>query len=85
MEDEKIRAVIDGQEIECEVYFSFICNEKNKAYIGYTDHSVDENGKERVYVSSFDPTSTEKKLEDIKTDAEWDLINTMIDKIKNIG
>ena len=43
----------DGKEVECEVLFTFENDELKKQYIGYTDHSIGENGRKNIYVSSW--------------------------------
>ena len=85
MKNEKIIAEINGQRAEFDVYFTFICQQLNKAYIGYTDHTLDEEGKEKLYVSAYDPNVGINELSDIQTQEEWDLINSVIDKIRNLG
>ena len=52
--------------------------ETNKSYIVYTDNSKDENGKVRVYASIYHPDDPKTKLEDIKTDKEWKIIDTIL-------
>ena len=84
MNQDNLVIVKDGQEVTCDVLFSFICNENNRAYVGYTDHSKDETGKENIYVSVYDPSIGFDNLQDIKEAAEWDLVNGILKKIKNL-
>ena len=85
MNSNKIIAEIDGQRMEFDIYFTFICNQTNKGYIAYTDHSLDEQGNENLLVSSYDPNVGFDKLGEIETQEEWDLINSVIEKIKSIS
>ena len=84
MSQDKIEVVIDGQNTVCDVYFSFMCKETGKAYIGYTNHMLNEDGAEKIYVSSYDPKVGREVLGDIETQEEWDLINSVVEKIKKL-
>lgn len=84
MRDGNIVIKKDGQDVKCDILFSFVCNENLKGYVGYTDHSKDENGKEIVYVNAYDPDEGMDKLQEIKTAAEWDMVNNLIERIKNL-
>ena len=74
----------DGKDVKCDILFSFVCNENCKGYLGYTDHSKDENGKEIIYVNAYDMNNGIDHLEEIQTDAEWDLVNSIMERIKNL-
>ena len=84
MRDGNIVINKDGKDVKCDILFSFVCNENGKGYVGYTDHSMDENNKERVYVNCYDPSKGINNLEKIETQAEWDMVNTLIERIKNL-
>lgn len=71
----------DGKEVECEVLFTFENDELNKQYIGYTDHSIGENGRKNIYVSSYDSVLGTDKLEDIKTQEELDMVRDVLNQI----
>jgi uncharacterized protein YrzB (UPF0473 family) len=68
----------DGKEIRCEVLFTFDSEDFHKSYIVYTDHSVDEFGVERVYASIYDPSGKDLRLQEIKTKAEWEMIDHLL-------
>lgn len=70
-----------GNEVVCDVLLTFDNNETKKSYIVYTDNSKDENGKIQVYASIYDPSDKSKKLEEIKTDREWQVVNTVLESI----
>ena len=60
MKEEQMKfKVIDdqGNEIECEVLFTFESDETNKNYIVYTDNTTDEQGNTKVYASIYTPDS----------------------------
>lgn len=85
MNKDKLTAIVNGEEKEFDIYLTLVCNENNKGYIAYTDHSLDENNKENVYVSVYDPNVGPTQLFEIQTQEEWDLINGVIDKIRNLS
>lgn len=85
MNNDKIIAEVDGQRKEFDIYFTFVCNQTNKGYVGYTDHSLDEQGRENLIISVYDPTVGFDALGEVQTQEEWDLINSIIDKIKNLS
>ena len=45
----------EGQEVECEVLFTFESDETGKNYMVYTDNTVDEEGNTKVYASIYNP------------------------------
>lgn len=71
----------NGKEVECEVLFTFENDELKKQYIGYTDHSIGENGRKNIYVSSYNPLLGTDKLEDIKTQEELDMVRDVLNQI----
>lgn len=82
MEDTKELVILgnDGKEIKCDVLFTFDSKETNKSYIVYTDNSLDEEGHIKVFASIYNPKEEKGKLEEITTDREWEVIETMISK-----
>ena len=81
METEKITILKDGKEVECDVLFTFDCEETNKAYIGYTDHKVASNGRKNIYVSAFDPILGFGSLQDITTEEEMAMVREVLEEI----
>ncbi len=73
----------DGKEVECEVLFTFDCEELGKSYVGYTDHSFSKDGRKNIYTASFDPAFGLGRLEEIETDAEKDMIIEVLEQIQN--
>lgn len=71
-----------GAQVICDILFTFDNEETEKSYIVYTDNSKDDNGKVRVYASIYDPTDPKSKLEDIKTDKEWKVIDTILQTLQ---
>ena len=71
-----------GEEVVCDILFTFDSDETNKSYIVYTDNTKDENGKVRVFASIYNPNDPKTKLEDIKTDKEWKIIETILQTLQ---
>ena len=71
-----------GEEVVCDILFTFDNDETGKSYIVYTDNTKDENGKVRVYASIYNPNDPKSKLEEIKTDKEWKVIDTILQTLQ---
>ena len=80
MENKNTIKVYDenGNEVVCDILFTFDNDETKKSYIVYTDNSKDSDGKVQVYASIYDPKDPKMKLEEIKTDKEWKVIDTIL-------
>ncbi len=72
----------DGVEKTYDVLFTFDNEETKKSYIIYTDNTLDKNGNVEVYASIYDPKDPHSKLEEIKTDKEWKVIETILSSIE---
>ncbi len=82
MENEKIVILKDGEEVECDVLFTFDSEDTNKGYIGYTDNSIGENGRKNIYVSSFDPVLGTSVLESITDEDELSMVHDVLEEIE---
>lgn len=71
-----------GEEVICDILFTFDSEETQKSYIVYTDNTKDEEGKVKVYASIYNPNDPKSKLEDIKTDKEWKVIDTILQTLQ---
>ena len=76
--------VIDeqGQEVICDVLFTFDSEETHKSYIVYTDNTCDNDGNIQVFASIYDPTLESPRLEPIETEKEWKVIETILDMLQ---
>lgn len=72
----------EGVEKTYDVLFTFDNEETKKSYIIYTDNTLDSNGNVEVYASIYDPKDPHSKLEEIKTDKEWKVIETILSSIE---
>ncbi len=71
-----------GEQVVCDILFTFDSDETKKSYIVYTDNSKDDEGKTRVFASIYNPNDPKTKLEDIKTDKEWKIIETILQTLQ---
>ncbi|MEH7379848.1 DUF1292 domain-containing protein [Bacillus sp. JJ1533] len=81
---EKQITVVDeqGNEILCEVLFTFESEEFGKSYVLYypvSDENEDEEDIE-IHASSFSPSEDgeDGELQPIETEEEWDLVEEML-------
>ena len=72
----------EGKEITCDILFTFDSEETKKSYIVYTDNSKDEVGNIQVFASIYDPKMENPKLDPIETDAEWKIIETILNTLQ---
>lgn len=70
----------DGTVKEFDVIFTFKNENTEKDYIVYTDNSIDQNNKLRIYASIYNPTTLEH-LGEPESKEEWDEIYRLLDKI----
>ena len=84
MEDKNSFKIINdnGEEVMCDVLFTFDSEETKKSYIVYTDNSKDEQGNVQVFASIYDPNEEDQKLEPITTDKEWKVIETILNTLQ---
>ena len=75
-----------GEELVCDVLFTFDSDETGKSYIAYTDNTKDEKGNIKVYANTYDKTGEDLKLSQLTTDKEWKIIDnilaSLIDMVK---
>lgn len=67
----------EGNEIECQIIMTFTSEEFHKSYVVYQIKD-DESGE--YYAASYNPDDgDEGKLLEIEDDAEWDLIEEVLE------
>lgn len=71
----------EGNEVECEVLFTFDCEDTGKSYMVYTDNTMDENGDMNVYASIVSDDSDE--LLPIETEEEQEMIEELMEDFVN--
>lgn len=83
MEQNTFKVINDkGVEVTCHILFTFDSEETKKSYIVYTDDSKDEKGNIQVYASVFHPDDPNTKLEEIETEKEWKVIETILETLQ---
>jgi len=85
LEEMNLLTVIDeeGQEIECEILFTFDSPEYKKDYVVYMpigDEYIDEDGFPEIHVSSYTASEDGEGggLEPIEDEAEWDMVEEVV-------
>lgn len=73
----------EGQEITCDILFTFDSEETKKSYIVYTDNSKDVEGNIQVYASIYDPKQDNPRLEPIESEQEWKIIETILNTLQD--
>ena len=69
-----------GEIIKYEMLDTVFCGETEKSYIIYTDHSLDENNRPRIFASVYNPKEYEITLRPIETRAEWDYMKEYLER-----
>ncbi len=84
MKDKNTFKVINdkGEEIQCDILFTFDSEETKKSYIVYTDNSKDEEGNVQVYASIYNPNMEDQRLEPITSESEWKVIDTILNTLQ---
>lgn len=78
----KISTILsNGTKVEYNVILTFKSNQTNKNYVIYTDNTLDQNKKLRLYAAIYDPTSENPYLGEPTTKEEWTEITNMIDSV----
>jgi len=72
----------EGKEIECIILFTFDSEEMKNSYIVYTDDTVDEEGRIKVYASRYDPTGNSLELKPVDTEKEWKIIENILTSLQ---
>lgn len=73
----------NGEEVQCEIIFTYNDKRTGKDYITYTDNTMDEEGNTKVYASIFNPEEENPTLFPIETDEEWELIEAILESLTN--
>ncbi len=80
---QKIQLDKDGTIVDCDVLFTFDCEDTMKSYVGYTDHTIGSNGRKNIYVSAYRPFGEKMELENITDKRELRMINDVLEQIDN--
>ena len=84
MNNDKIKIVNNaGQEIICDILFTYKDDKTGKNYIVYTDRSFDAKGVLKAYGAIYHPENPNLALEPISNLLEWKKIQTILETIQN--
>ena len=72
----------NGEEVKCEILFTYEDEKTKKNYMAYTDNTTDEEGYTKVYASVFNPNAEPLELLPVETEREWKVIETIITSIE---
>ena len=70
-----------GEEVECEILFTFDSDETKKSYIVYTDNVIDEDGFLKTYAGIYQNNNGKEILLPVVKDEEWALIEKLLKKV----
>lgn len=73
-----------GNEKEYEIIYTFESQQTKKNYIIYTDGKK-ENGLLKVYANVYDKTGTNRNLQPIETEEEWNTIEALLKKLEDLN
>lgn len=71
-----------GQEVTCNIIFTFDSEETGNSYMVYTDNSLDEEGNVQVFASIYDPNDEQPVLQPIETEKEWVVIESILEGLQ---
>ncbi len=86
MDENKLTYIDEnGNEVLCEILFTFHSDEFEKDYVlFYPEGDEDEDGKINVMAASYiEKEDGQGELLEVTTDAEWDLIEEMLQAFEN--
>ena len=69
------------KEVECDILFTFDNEELQRTYVGYTDHSIDQNNREVIYIAYYNMNAEKKELKEIQTQEELDMVHDVLEEI----
>lgn len=75
------KCVINGIEQKFEILYTFKSLKTNKDYIVYTDNKYDENNFLNIYSSIYYPQFSEKELESIEDEDDWNEIEKFLNNV----
>ncbi|MFA6661865.1 MAG: DUF1292 domain-containing protein [Bacilli bacterium] len=85
MKDDQITYVDkDGNEILCDILFTFHSDEFNKDYVLFYDASVDDDEEVQIMCASYiESEGSAGELNAVETDEEWDEIQKMLENFES--
>ena len=71
-----------GEEVQCEVLFTFEDKQTGRNYLIYTDYSRDDEGNFKVFASVYEPGGESQRLQPVQTDEEWRMIEEILSNLQ---
>ena len=72
--------IANGTIIEYNVILTFLNEQNNKNYVIYTDNTLDQNNKIRIYAAIYNPNISNPYLGEPTTKEEWTYINNILNE-----
>ncbi len=73
----------DGEEVECEILFTFEDESTGKNYVVFTDNTLDEDGSTQVFANELSDDGDGADLLPIEDPQIWDTIAQMLEQLQN--
>ena len=80
-EDKVIISDSSGKETECDIIFTFECEDNGRSYIGFTDNTHDDNDALKIYACYSDILTDDGSLRNIESEEEITMVNEVIENI----
>lgn len=81
MEEKKVfKGILNGEEKELEVLYTFRSSVTKKDYIIYTNNTYD-NEDLNIYASIYYPEEPNRELEDIKEEYDWEEVEDFLEEV----
>lgn len=81
MEKEMFMLETEEGVMNCEVIKRIFVRDYQKHYLIYTDHTVDEEGDEKIFISSYQPEDENFLLHDITDEDELNQITLKLEEL----
>ncbi len=81
MNAERFTLETEDKILTCEVILRLYVEKYKKNYLVYTDGSIDKEGEENVFISSYLPNDEKGELKDITDENELKYVSDYIEKI----
>lgn len=73
--------LLNGTKIEYDVVLTFQNKSNNKNYVIYTDNTLDQNNRLRLYAAIYDSKLQNPYVGEPQTQEEWNYINNILNKV----
>ena len=81
LDNKKIYIHRDNNVVEYDILFTFDSMDTKKSYVGYTNHTFSSDGREKIYVSAYNPMNLGIELDNISEQKEIHMLQTVLYEI----